>query len=107
MKAIFWFFAAAALCLAGETRTWVQEDAPAFQKGSLKGVAVQSDGRLTLAPKLAGVYDASTSYLWAVARDSRGNVYTGGGPGAKLFRISPDGKAEKIAEYDELEIHAL
>ena len=107
MKAILWFFAAAALCLAGETRTWVQEDAAAFQKGNLKGIAVRSDGQLSLAPKLAEIYDAATAYLWSVVRDSHGNLYTGGGPGAKLFRISPDGKGEKIAEFDELEIHAL
>lgn len=107
MKAILWFLAAATFCLAGETRTWVQEDAASFQKGNLKGIAVRSDGRLSLAPKMAEVYDSATAYLWSVVRDSRGNLYTGGGPGAKLFRISPDGKGEKIAEFDELEIHAL
>jgi sugar lactone lactonase YvrE len=107
MKAILWYFAAAALCFAGETRTWVEEDAANFQKGNLKGIAVRSDGQLSLAPKMTEIFDSSTAYLWSVVRDSHGNLYTGGGPGAKLFRITPDGKAGKLAEFDELEIHAL
>jgi sugar lactone lactonase YvrE len=98
---------AASLCVAGETRSWLQADAPSFQKGNLKGLAVRSDGRLSLAPRISEVYDSSTAYLWAMVRDSRGNLYAGGGPGAKLFRITPDGKGAKLAEFDSLEIHAL
>ena len=51
------------------------------------------------------------SVLWAVAGDSRGNIYTGGGgPGAssaKLFRISPDGTSKTLAEFKELEVQAI
>ncbi len=75
MKAILWFFAAAALCLAGETRTWIQEDAPAFQKGNLKGIAVESDGRLILAPKLAEIYDAATADLGRGPRFARQSLH--------------------------------
>ena len=53
------------------------------------------------------VYDSSTAYLWTLAQDSHGNLYTAGGPGAKLFRISPNGKGEKIADFDALEIHSI
>jgi outer membrane protein assembly factor BamB len=95
------------LCLAGDTRSWIQSDYRDFEKGNLKNLSIRSDGRLSLAPKTTEVYDSSTSYLWALARDSRGNLYTAGGPGAKLFRIAPNGKAEKIAEFDALEIHAI
>ena len=70
-------------------------------------LSVRSDGRLTLAPQSSEFFDSSTAYLWALARDSKGNLYAGGGPGAKLFRIAPHGKAEKIADFDALEIHAI
>lgn len=102
----------ATLCLAGETRSWTQSDYTDFQKGNLKNLSIRSDGRLSLAPRTTELYDASTAYLWTLAQDSHGNLYTAGGPGAKLFRISPPGKgesvkAEKLAEFDALEIHAI
>lgn len=96
----------AAAAFAGETRSWVQSDFADFQKGARTNLAIRSDGRLTLAPKRAEVFDASNAYLWAVARDSHGAVYTGGA-GAKLYRIAPGAKGEKLAEFDALEIHAL
>src|ERR1700688_4254876 len=94
-------------CFAGETRSWTQSDYSDFQKGNLRNLSIRSDGRLSLAPRTTEIYDSSTAYLWALAQDSHGNLYTAGGPGAKLFRIPPGRKAEKIAEFDALEIHAI
>ncbi len=107
MKTILLFALSGVLCLAGDTRTWTESDFPSFQKGNLKNLSIRSDGRLTLAPKTMELYDSSTAYLWTLARDSRGNIYTAGGPGAKLFRIAPGGKSEMVAEFDALEIHAI
>jgi sugar lactone lactonase YvrE len=107
MKILLFLTAGVTLCLAGETRSWIQSDYPDFDKGNRTNLSIRSDGRLSLAPKTTEVYDSSTSYLWTLARDSRGNLYTAGGPGAKLFRIVPNGKADKIAEFDALEIHAI
>jgi len=107
MKTITLLVAGASLCLAGETRSWTQSDYSDFQKGNLKNLSIRSDGRLSLAPRTTEIYDSSTAYLWALARDSHGNLYTAGGPGAKLFRIPPNGRGEKIAEFDALEIHAI
>ena len=107
MKTILLLAAGATICFAGETRSWIQSDYPDFEKGNLKNLSIRSDGRLSLAPKTVEVYDSSTAYLWALAQDSQGNLYTAGGPGAKLFRIPPNGKGEKIAEFDALEIHAI
>src|SRR5450432_2632122 len=107
MKTILLFALTGALCLAGDTRTWIESDYQTFQKGNLKNLSIRSDGRLTLAPQTTELYDSSTAYLWTLAQDSRGNLYTAGGPGAKLFRIAPGGKKEVIAEFNALEIHAL
>ena len=60
-----------------------------------------------LAPKFQELYDSSSAYLWTLARDSKGNLYTGGGPGAKLYRISPKGEKKMLVELDGLEIHAI
>jgi sugar lactone lactonase YvrE len=99
-------FFTTSLC-AGNTRTWIQGDASDFEKGQLHGLSLRSDGRVSLAPKATELFDASSAYLWALARDSKGNLYAGGGPGARLFQISPDGTHKKLAEFDALEIHAI
>ena len=43
------------LLAAGQTRTWTQGEAADFEKGILKNLSLRSDGRLTLAPRLARV----------------------------------------------------
>lgn len=99
------FLAGAAF--AGQTRTWSESDYSEFEKGNLKSLSLRSDGVITLAPKFQELYDSSSAYLWTLARDSKGNLYTGGGPGAKLYRISPKGEKKTLAELDGLEIHAI
>src|SRR5579863_1986 len=98
-------------CFAVETRFWEQGDRTDFEKGSLHHLSLRSDGRIFLAPDFVEVFDSSTPYLWAMAADSKGNLYTaGGGSGsgsAKLFVIDAAGKSRAFAELEGLEIHAL
>jgi sugar lactone lactonase YvrE len=98
-------------CSAVETRFWQHDDISDFEKGRLDHVSLRSDGRLFLAPEFREVFDSSTPYLWTIASDSKGNLYTaGGGSGsgaAKLFEIDPSGKSRALAELEGLEIHAL
>ncbi len=103
--------AAIATCFAVETRFWQQDERSDFEKGTLTHLSLRSDGRLLLAPEFPEIFDSSTPYLWSLASDSKGNLYTaGGGSGsgsAKLFRIDPSGKSSTFAELDGLEIHAV
>ena len=92
---------------AGQTRTWTQGDFSDYDKAILKNLSLRSDGRLSLAPKSREVFDTGSPYLWAMAQDSKGNLYAGGGTNAKLFRIGTDGKGKLLAELDALEIHAV
>jgi len=102
---------AIASCFAVETRFWEQGDRTDFEKGTLTHLSLRSDGRLYLAPEFHELFDSSTPYLWTVATDSKGNLYTaGGGSGsgiAKIFRVDPAGKSRTFAELDGLEVHAL
>jgi len=107
MKILICLLAAAGVMSAGQTRTWTQGEAADFEKGNLKNLSLRSDGRLTLAPVSKEFFDTASSYLWAMAQDSKGNLYTGGGTSAKLFRIPPDGRGKVLAELDGLEIHAI
>src|SRR5579859_4010877 len=93
---------------AGQTHSWVETDYSDFEKGIIKNLSLRSDGRLTLAPRFEELFDSPSAYLWTLARDSKGNLYTGGGPGAKLFRISPGGEKKTLAEFQEaIDIHAI
>jgi len=99
------------IATAVETKVWEQADYAAFEKGERKGVSLGSDGRLMLAPLFKEVLDSSSAYLWALAEDSKGNLYAGGGgpggPGARLYIVTPDGKSRVLAELEGLEIHAI
>src|SRR5215831_3480618 len=82
---------------ATQTRTWSESTNADFEKGNLKNLSLRSDGVLSLSPKFQELYDSSSAYLWSLAHDSKGNLYTGGGPGAKLYRISSKGEKKTLA----------
>ncbi len=98
-------------CFAVETRFWEQGDRSDFEKGSLHRLSLRGDGRIFLAPEFTEIFDSSTPYLWAIAADSKGNLYAaGGGSGsgsAKLYVIDSAGKSRTFAELEGLEIHAV
>jgi hypothetical protein len=99
------------LLSAAETKVWTQADQADFEKGDRKNLSLSSDGRLRLGPQFEEILDSSSVYLWALAGDSKGNLYAGGGgpggPGARVYVIPPDGKGKVLAELDGLEVHAL
>ena len=107
MKKLILLLAASSALFGGQTHTWTQGEAADFEKGILKNLSLRSDGRLTLAPATRELFDTSSSYLWALAQDSKGNLYAGGGTSAKVYRITPDGKGKLLAELDALEVHAI
>jgi hypothetical protein len=107
----FALWALAPACRAVETKTWTENDQSDFEKGTLTKLSLRNDGRLTLAPVFKEIVDTSMPYLWALARDSKGNLYAGGGgPGgtqAKLFVIDAAGKSKVLAELPGMEIHTI
>lgn len=107
---------AAFLCIlaplgAVETRTWDQAEQADFERGTLNKLSLSSEGRLTPAPAVKEIYDAAVTFLWSIARDSKGNVYAGGGgvggSKAKLVQIDAAGKSKVLAEFDELAVQAV
>jgi hypothetical protein len=105
---------ALALCFtafAVDTKTWQQAGMSDFEKGTLKNLSLSSEGKLTLAPAVKEVLDGSMAFLWAVARDSKGNLYVGGGglgsSKAKLLSVDGQGKVKTVAELDGIAIQAI
>jgi hypothetical protein len=104
------------LALAGlglfgaSTEVWKQSAKAEFEKGLRKGVAVSSDGRLTLAPAVRELKDAGVPYLWAAVEDARGSVYFAGAgrtPGKTVVMEGSNGQFRDLAEIEGFEVHAL
>ena len=102
---------AGSLLPAVDTKTWEQNSMEDFDRGTLQHLSLSSDGRLSVAPRLREVYDPSLAFLWAVARDSKGNIYIGGGSlggtRAKLSVVDSQGRGKLLAELDGITVQAI
>jgi hypothetical protein len=103
LTGFFWASAA----FAEGTRTWEQSKFDDLTKGTATGVAIRSRGGLELAPIFKSLYATPSTYIWAITADDAGNVYVAAGAPARVYRISPDGKAIVIFEPKELQVQAL
>jgi sugar lactone lactonase YvrE len=87
---------------AEHTRYWRQSDSPEFDKGTAKGVAIRSDGKLVSAPRFASFADPNLAYLWQLRLDSHGRLYAAGGSDAKVLRFDDSGKSIAVFESTEM-----
>jgi hypothetical protein len=76
-------------------------------KGTAKGVALRSGGGLELAPAFRTLSTTPSTYIWAIASDSAGNIYAAAGSPARVYRITPDGQGTAIFEPQELQVQSL
>ena len=97
----------AGVSTAERTRRWRQSTYEEFLKGTTRGIAVRSDGRLELAPKFTQLADADASYLWAIKLDRKGTPYAAGGSPAKVFKLDASGKAATVFESSDLSAQAI
>jgi hypothetical protein len=97
----------AAVGLAERTRFWRQTNFDEFDKGTAKGVALRSDGRLVLAPRFAQFADPNAAYLWTLRVDSKGRLYAAGGSNAKVLRLDDKGASAAVFESQEMAAQAL
>jgi len=92
---------------ADGTRTWEQSKFDDLTKGTSTGVAIRSSGGLELAPSFKLLYATPSTYIWAIASDDAGNIYAATGSPARVYRITPDGRATIIFEPQELQVQTL
>jgi hypothetical protein len=106
---VFYFLSVLGLpaSFAEHTRRWRQSTYEDFLKGTAHGVAVRSDGRLELAPKVTLLADADASYLWSVRLDPKGTLYAAGGSPAKVFRFDSNGKPAVFFDSTDLSAQAI
>jgi hypothetical protein len=93
--------------LAEGTRLWEQSRFDELTKGTATGVAIRSTGGLELAPTFKSLYATPSTYIWSIAADDSGNAYIAAGAPARVYRITPEGKATIIFEPKELQVQTL
>jgi hypothetical protein len=104
--------AAPQLSLAVESHVWEQTDQADFSRGTPKDLSIRSDGHITLSPLFKELDSSGIPYLWAIAQDSKGDLFYGGGAptgaNTKIFELPANAKKSKVlAELSGLEVHAL
>ena len=107
LRFVLLLFASVSLLLAEGTRTWRQTGFDDFERGTARGVAIRSTGQLELAPAFKAIYTSPSTFIWGIAADKEGVVYAATGAPARVYRITPDGKATVIFEPKELQVQAI
>jgi len=92
---------------AEHTRYWRESTFDEFERGTAKGIAMRSDGKIFLAPRFEPLADPDTAYLWSLLADNKGDVYAGGGSTAKVVKYDSVGKATTVFSSTELSAQAL
>src|SRR6266852_1791368 len=89
------------------TRIWEQSKFEELTRGTATGVAIRSTGGLELAPTFKSLYATPSTYICALAADDAGIVYVASVAPARVYHITPDGKAAIIFAPKELQVQAL
>ncbi len=95
------------LALSEGTRTWEQSKFDELTKGTVKGIALRSEGGLELAPAFRALATTPSTYIWSIASDSAGNIFVAAGAPARVYRIAPDGQVSTIFEPQELQVQKV
>jgi sugar lactone lactonase YvrE len=104
-----------ALCLslstltafAAEPQVWSVNSRADVLRGDARGVSIDSDGTITLAPKLTEVFKTGEQYIWSSAVDAAGNVYLGTGGDGKIFKVTTNGTGTNFADLAEMNVTAI
>lgn len=92
---------------AATTTTWEMSTYSDFIKGRFHNLALDRDGRLTLAPRLDTVFTSGQPIIWSLAAAPDGTVYAGTGHRGRVYRIAPDGSSTLVWTSDQPEIFAV
>jgi hypothetical protein len=108
-KTLFVFFVLALVtaAFAEGTRQWKETGYDDFERGTARGVAIRSTGQIELAPSFKAIYTSPSTFIWGIAADKDGVVYAATGAPARVYRVTPDGKATVIFEPKELQVQSI
>lgn len=92
---------------ASEPSIWSVNSRADVLKGDSRGVSIDDNGVIRLAPKLSEVFKTEQPFVWSSAIDASGNVFLGTGGDGKIFKVDASGKGALFADLAELNVSAL
>jgi sugar lactone lactonase YvrE len=92
---------------AGEPAIWSVNTRAEVLKGDARGVSINENGTITLAPRLSEIFNTEQSYVWSSAVDASGNVFLGTGGDGKIFRVDANGRGALFYDTNELNVAAI
>ena len=104
---VFTVFLLVSAAKSGEPAIWSVNTRAEVLKGDAKGVSINENGTITLAPKLMQIANTEQSYVWSSAIDGDGNTYLGTGSDGKIFKVEAGGKSTLFYDTNELNVAAL
>lgn len=104
---LFFLFIILPLALSSTLKVWEQKTKKELEKGEVISVSITEEGNIILPPTLKELYTTPEPYLWCLAIDLKGNVYTGGGTEGKVFQIDFNGQGRLFFDSDEIQVNAI
>lgn len=92
---------------ANGPQVWSVNSRADVLKGDARGVSIDADGTLSLAPKLTEAFKTGQQFIWSSAVDASGNVYLGTGGEGKIFKVTAAGISGEMTDLAELNVSAL
>jgi hypothetical protein len=88
-------------------QVWKQTSRADFEKGTSRGVSVNSRGDLSLTRLLERWQTSPESFLWTLIPDGSGGLIAGTGNRAHILRFDAQGKMSVLARIPEIAIFSL
>ena len=104
---VFLLFLCVLTAKASEPAIWSVNTRVEILRGDARGVSINQNGTVTLAPKLTEVFNTGQSYVWSSAVDGNGNVFLGTGSDGKIFKVDASGKGTLFYDANELNVSAI
>lgn len=92
---------------AAEPQVWSVSSRTDVLKGDARGVSIDQNGTITLAPKLTEVFKTGEQYVWSSVVDVAGNIFLGTGGEGKIFKVTANGTGALFCDLGELNVTAL
>ncbi len=92
--------------VARAATAWTQTSQADFERGTLKGTAVTTNGDVRMAPSLSQSYESNEQFVWSVVA-LKGALYAGTGNGGQVLKITGKNQGTVFCRTGELQVHAL
>ena len=95
------------LALANEPSVWTVGSRADVLRGDARGVSIDANGSITLAPKLTELYKTEQPYIWSSVIDPSGNIFLGTGSDGRIYKVAAGGTGVLFTDLTELNVTAL